>query len=245
MTVKNNSVNKTVLLVEDNENILTANREFLLMNGYGVLCAATLAAAESLLESSLPDIVILDVMMPDGSGFDFCVKLREEYDIPVLFLTALGDKSDLVKGLRLGGDDYLVKPYDVYELLARVEALLRRVRIDRTSAEAKNKGFTIGPLYLDYIRQRAYIGKADLLLKTKEFNLLRVLAERRGEYISAEKLYDAVWGKIEPSDHRTLWVAMSGIRKCLAEENTGGEIVVEHKRNIGYRLIYNAKYGEP
>jgi len=232
-----------VLLVEDNEDIQTANRDFLKLNGYAVLTAATLEEARMLLSRERPDIIILDIMLPDGSGFQFCEELREEYDVPVLFLTALGEKNSLIRGLSLGGDDYLVKPYDLYELLARIEALLRRMK-RHTGTSPEHRRLTLGSLTLDFASQRAYIGDTDLLLKTKEFLLLRALAERTGTYATSEELYTLVWSAYKPSDDRALWVHVSGIRKKLAALGTEG-IMIEQKRMTGYRLVINRTKEKP
>ena len=232
-----------ILLVEDNEDIQKANHDFLELNGYTTPTAATLEEAWIIIRSNHIDIIILDIMLPDGSGFQFCEELREVSDIPVLFLTALGEKNNLIKGLSLGGDDYLVKPYDLYEMLARIEALLRRAK-RHNGGSPEHRRLTLGSLTLDFASQRAYIGDTDLLLKTKEFLLLRALAERTGMYATSEELYTLVWSAYKPSDDRALWVHVSGIRKKLAVLGAEG-IVIEQKRMAGYRLVFNRANEKP
>lgn len=129
----------TLLIVEDDLNILRANTAALELEGYRVLAAETLESARSAAKACPPDLILLDILLPDGNGLDFCGELRGESGVRILFLSALGEKADVLAGLRAGGDDYIAKPYDMDELILRVEALLRRGRMigrARTAADA-------------------------------------------------------------------------------------------------------------
>lgn len=132
---------KTILLIEDNSDIMKINSKALSMRGFSVLEAATLARGEELLAKRSPDLIVLDIMLPDGDGLRFCKKLRGGSGVPVLFLSALALNTEIIEGFEAGGDDYLTKPYDLDVLIARIEALLRRVEGTRrllSEAEARN-----------------------------------------------------------------------------------------------------------
>lgn len=175
------SKDRLILLVEDNEQILKGNRRFLERQGYKTAAAPNLAEAHALIGTCRPDVIILDIMLPDGSGLDFMGRLRESKyaDIPILLLTGLITKEDVVRGLMVGGDDYLTKPYDFPELLALVEALLRR-------AERVPETVHKGRLSLDVTVGAAVCDGADLLLTQKEFALLLTFIRNEGRYMDTE-----------------------------------------------------------
>jgi len=142
-----------ILLGEDEPDILEYNREQLEQRGYQVTAVSTLGQAEACVLRDNPDLLVLDVMMPDGSGLELCRRLREQFQGPILFLTSLGESSQIVQGLRVGGDDYITKPYDIEELAARIEAHLRR--LERRVGEDIHQGGS--RLYLNVKSQRAYL----------------------------------------------------------------------------------------
>lgn len=220
----------TILLVEDNPEIQKVNKRMLELYGYTVAVAFDIEQAWRCMEEAPPDLLVLDIMLPDGSGLAFCEQVREKSDTPILFLTALGEKDDIVGGLRKGGDDYLAKPYDYDVLLARIEALLRRAGRRAPPAE------DIGPLRLEYRAGRAYVNGGDALLKPKEFALLRVLVEDTGRFIPSEKLYETVWGAQPNGDPRTVYVHIAGLRKKLCMDD-GSKVNIEHVRGKGYRFV--------
>jgi len=216
-----------LLLVDDNKDIQKLNKEMLERRGdYKITLAMNLAEAREQISEHCPDLIILDIMLPDGSGLDFIKELRnrhEEKDIPVLLLTALGETGDVVKGLDMGGDDYLSKPYDNAVLLARIESLLRRTsRVPKT--------LTKGPLTLDIISGRAFIDGCDLLLTQKEFAVLLLLTQNEGRVINAETIYASVWKQSSETDTNTIKATISNIRKKI--EPSGYEITV--LRGKGY-----------
>jgi DNA-binding response OmpR family regulator len=199
-----------ILLIEDNAVIMYTNKEYLEFNGYAVYTAPALNDGENILASQHIDLIILDIMLPDGSGIDFCAKIRKRYDIPVLYLTCLDDDASLIAGLKAGGDEYMTKPYSLAALTARVEALLRRVKIER----AKEKSFTVGHLYIDCGKRRVYVYNEDALLSPKEFDLFLFLARNTGRGFTAEDIYSQVWGDMA-FDSRTVVVHISHLRKKL------------------------------
>jgi DNA-binding response OmpR family regulator len=224
---------KTVLLVEDNKKLNVINRRALEDEGYEVLTALTLADARERLADSDPDVILLDVLLPDGNGIDFCAEIRGRTDAHILFLTSKTDRADRIRGLGTGGDDYISKPYHLAEMLARVGAAVRR----RNMAEAKPPARTItrGPLRLDTVATRAFLNGEDMLLKSKEFAILRLLAENEDKKFAAEELYKAVWGLDANADIRTIQVHISSLRKKL-KTDIRGEIELELEQRKYYVL---------
>jgi DNA-binding response OmpR family regulator len=219
----------TILIVEDDRDILSANRAALELEGYDVLTADTLSRGRSVAEELSPDLIILDILLPDGNGLSYCEELRGKSDIRILFLSALKTREDVLAGLRAGGDDYISKPYDMDELLLRVEALLRRGRL----VGQGEPPLGLGGLEMDFVSHRALLCGRDILLKPKEFALLAVLAREPGKTLSAAELYKKVWSMDMAGDARTVKEHISRIRSKLGKE-CGFLIVSE--RGKGYRL---------
>jgi len=219
----------TILLVEDDLSILRVNRMALEMEGYRVLEAETLAAGREAVESENPDLIVLDITLPDGSGLEYCRELRGKSGVRILFLSALSAKEDSIAGLQAGGDDYIPKPYLVDELLAHVEALMRRGRL--TGME--DAPLRVGALEINFTSRRVLLHGADLLLKPKEFALLEILARSRDRYFTAEELYEKVWGMDAEGDVRTVHAHIYSLRQKLGEDS---QIVIELKRGSGYQM---------
>ena len=156
-----------VLLVEDNVRLNEINLRALVLSGYEVLTALCLAEARELLLNNKPDVILLDVMLPDGDGIAFCEEIREKTDANILFLTSRTEYEDRLKGLEVGGDDYITKPYKLDEMLLRVKAAMRR----RGMTPSPQTGITLGRLTLDTLTQIASLHGEDLLLSQKEFSL--------------------------------------------------------------------------
>ena len=219
---------KRILFVEDNEKIMHANIRKFMRAGYETAAAPTLAAARLSISERTPDAVVLDIMMPDGSGLKFMQELREGgySDVPVLLLTGLGAKEDVVRGLAAGGDDYLTKPYDFEELLARVEALLRRTgKVPEI--------VTKGRLSLNLAASAAILDQTDLLLAQKEFALLFIFVQNEDRHISAEYLYEKVWRAPMAGDNHALKSAISRLR----EKIKGSGWKIEWSRGEGYSFV--------
>ena len=214
---------KLILLVEDNEQILRGNERLLTRRGYGIAAALTLFEAHKELEAQMPDLIVLDIMLPDGSGLDFIAELRQHSQIPVLLLTGLTTPEDVVRGLTAGGDDYLAKPYDFGVLLARVEALLRR-------SEQIPEKLTRDRLSLDVAVGVASLDGTDLLLTQKEFALLLVFAQNEGRFISAEYLYEKVWKQPMAGDNQAFKKTLYRLR----EKIKGSGWRIELSRGEGY-----------
>ena len=200
----------TLLLIEDNMKILDSNKEFLEAEGYAVHATSSLAEGRAVLRDKAVDLIILDIMLPDGSGIDFCSEIREHTDVPVLYLTCLDEGDALIDALAAGGDEYVTKPYSLDALSARVMALLRRNRIGKLSAGT----FSLGPLFVDCGRRKMAMRNVDMALKPKEFDLLLVLVRGIERQFTAGELYKMVWAG-EAIDVRTVVVHISSLRKKL------------------------------
>lgn len=221
-----------LLLVEDSEEILEDNRKALEARAYQVLEARTLAQAKIRLLEHQPDLILLDVLLPDGNGVELCREIREMTAAPILFLTSLAESRQIVEGLRAGGDDYITKPYRMEELLARVEAQLRRLERLRGGEPV----VSVGGLTLESHVQRAFLNGRDLLLKPKEYQLLALLVRSRDKALSAEELYREVWGMEVNADARTVLVHLSNLRAKLRDGEDEGEVRILRDGNRGYRL---------
>jgi DNA-binding response OmpR family regulator len=219
----------TILIIEDDYDIRSANRTALELEGYQVMEADTLSKGRKLVEDSLPDLVILDILLPDGNGLLYCEELRGENGIRILFLSALNTKSDLLAGLRAGGDDYMSKPYDMDELLLRVEALLRRGKLIGIDEPA----IPLDGLEMNFISRRTLLNGRDLLLKPKEFALLEILVRCHSRTVSVEELYEKVWNMDAAGDVRTVKEHISRIRSKLGDDST---LSIVSERGKGYRL---------
>ena len=216
-------MNRHILLVEDNEGIQIANKDMLELLGYDVALAMNLAEARSTLQSKAPDVIVLDIMLPDGSGLDFLSELRSYSQVPVLMLTALGTPDDTVTGFSTGADDYLAKPYDYKVLAARIEALLRR-------AERMPEVLKKGTLSLDVMASKAFLHDEDLQLTQKDFNLLLLFMQNEGKIISGEYLYEKVWNATLNENTVALKNALSRLRKKLDDS----EYTISAIRGKGY-----------
>lgn len=217
----------TILLVEDNPHIMKINYTSLMMEGYQVLKAVNAQQCREVLNTNDVDLIILDIMLPDGNGIALCSEIKHKYEIPILFLSALNENKDIITALKAGGDDYLPKPYDIDVLIARVQARLR-------SSHKEKRFFYFENLKLDTVSRIGYSNDKDLLLTQKEFSLLLQLARNDGQIITKEKLYESVWGRPLASDSTALYTAISRLNAKLAEENAN--IAISYLRNQGYLL---------
>jgi len=212
-----------ILLVEDNIKILDANRRIFEEDGYTVLTAETLQKARKHLKTAEPDVVVLDVVLPDGSGFDFLGELRKNCAAPVLFLTAKDEREDKIKGLRIGGNDYITKPYDIDELRERVVNFLHFAR--RPLPRIK-----LGSLELEASVSMAFVHGKDLALSPKEFALLRLFAQNENITLSVEYLYEKVWKAEMVDDTQAVRSSVSRLRAKL----TCSGYTITAQRNEGY-----------
>lgn len=224
----------TVLLIEDETAIADTILFALKTENLGGKWASSGREAMALLAEGGIDLIILDVGLPDCSGFDLCRDILSRYSIPIIFLTARADEVDRVVGLEMGADDYVVKPFSPRELTARVKAVLRRN--SRSPAEADKPETKSGsPLKIDEKRRRVFFFEAPLKLSNTEFRILKVLAEHPGWVYSRNQLMDMVWDEPETSFDRTVDSHMKNLRAKLEAAKPGQNPIVTH-RGQGYSL---------
>jgi len=217
-----------ILIVDDDPNIRELVRVFLRNEGFDIYEASDGVDALAQLETLKADLVILDVMMPNMDGWELCRELRESYDLPLLMLTAKGETAQKIKGFQLGTDDYLVKPFEPLELVARVKALLKRYRI------ATSQTVQVGELVMDHKTYELTVRGEMLTLPRKEFELLFKLASYPGQTIGREQLIEDIWGYDFEGNERTLDVHINRLRERFPEEEYSFRITTI--RGLGYRL---------
>jgi two-component system, OmpR family, response regulator RegX3 len=224
---------RTILLVEDEESITTPLVEALRREGFDTAVSGTAGESLALADRVKPDLVLLDVMLPDGSGFEVCRELRARSRVPIIMLTARGEEADRVAGLELGADDYVVKPFSARELVARVRAVLRRAA---EATERRVEGAAeIGDVRIDLRRRSVSFRGEELELSRKEFDLLRLLIENAGSVVTRERLIDEVWDTNWFGSTKTLDVHVSGLRKKL-DDDPGSPRYIHTVRGVGFRF---------
>jgi DNA-binding response OmpR family regulator len=221
------------LLVEDDARLAALTREYLEHHGIGVVQVGDGARALDEARRARFDVVLLDLMLPGRSGLDVCRELRARSDVPILILTARGEEADRVLGLELGADDYLTKPFSPRELLARIQAQVRRAR---GQAGPPTRPIVVGGLELDPASLRATLDGRELPLTAYEFQLLRVLAERAGHVLSRERLLELVRGSAEEAFDRSVDVHISRIRTKLGDDPKRPRWL-KTVRGAGYQLV--------
>ena len=221
-----------ILVVEDEDALSTLLQYNLDKEGYDVVVAADGEEALTLVSEKLPDLVVLDWMLPKVSGIEVCRRLRqrsESRNVPIIMLTARGEESDRIRGLDTGADDYVVKPFAMSELVARIRALLRRTR-----PELVEERLEYADLILDRGRHRVTRAGSDIHLGPTEYRLLDFLMQRPGRVFSRERLLDAVWGANTYVEVRTVDVHVGRLRKALKVD--GADDPIRTVRSAGYSL---------
>jgi DNA-binding response OmpR family regulator len=220
---------KTILVVDDERNIVDLVRLYLEQAGYAVVHARDGGEALRQHERVDPDLVVLDLMLPVMDGLEVTRELRRRGETPVLMLTARGEDIDRIVGLEIGADDYLTKPFNPRELVARVKAILRR----SDPALRAARPMEVGALRVDPRRREAYVNDRRLDLRPREFELLAALARDPGVVWSRDDLLSSVWGTDFPGETRTVDVHVSEVRRKLSADGPAIETV----KGVGYRLV--------
>ena len=223
-----------VMIVEDDQDIATLVADVLGEEGYATEVVTDSRQALEIFERVKPDVVTLDVMMPSLDGISLCLELRRNSDVPILFISARKDPPDRVVGLRIGADDYMSKPFDTDELVARIEALLRRSRMSKDANGAQQIRF--GRFVIDLGSVQAVAGEEQVQLTPTEFKLLRTLAGDPAHVFTRDDLLTGVWGYEPGSDTRLVDVHVGRLRKKL-EDAKVIEVQIETARGFGYRLV--------
>lgn len=236
-------MSELILIVEDEQTLQETLSYNLQRQGYDVRIASDGLSGLEQARQSQPDLIVLDIMLPGMDGFEVCRTLRTEMNTPVLMLTARDDEIDRVVGLEVGADDYLTKPFSMRELLARVKAMLRRVRMMREEASAnietrqpdKTPSLTFDNLVIDQTRHEVRLNNKPLLLKPKEYELLLFLAQHRGQVLSREYVLGQVWDWDFIGDSRTVDVHIRWLREKI-ESDPGVPNRIVTVRGAGYRF---------
>jgi two-component system, OmpR family, response regulator RegX3 len=225
---------RTILLVEDEESITEPLTAALAREGFDAHPARSAAEALELAPQLEPDIVLLDVGLPDASGFDVLRELRKDSRVPVVMLTARGEEADRIVGLELGADDYVVKPFSAREVAARIRAVLRRVE-DGSSAAPAPAAVAIGDVRLDPARREATFDGEPLELARKEFDLLELLMREAGSVVTRERLIEEVWDTNWFGSTKTLDVHVAALRKKLGDDPSAPRYL-HTVRGVGFRF---------
>jgi DNA-binding response OmpR family regulator len=221
----------TILVVDDEPHIVELAELYLNNEGYRVVSATDGAQALKKIETERPALVILDLMLPEINGWEVCRRVRAAGNLPIIMLTARSDDVDKIVGLELGADDYVTKPFNPRELVARVKAVLRRA--EAASPPMPEKLVRAGSLEIDLARREARLGDRLLSLRAKEFDLLRALAEHQGMALSREQLLNLAWGFDYYGETRTVDVHIAHLRQQLGD----GAVAIETIWGIGYKLV--------
>lgn len=225
---------KTILMVDDEEKIRDVVRSYLIKEGYHVVEAGTGLEALSFIESTAIDLVILDLMLPDIAGEEVCQKIRQQSSVPVLMLTAKVSENNRIHGLSLGADDYLIKPFDIRELVARVRAILRRS--DDSHLLADRVSFNEGELVIDVLRHEVYSNGEPIVLTPNEYKLLMVLARHPQRHFTREELVEKVYGFDYAGDVRSIDQHVKNLRQKIEPDPKQPEYIVT-LYGIGYRFM--------
>ena len=221
---------KKVLVVDDDAKTAELVKLYLSRDGYRVLTAGDGNEALRLARENHPDLIVLDLMLPGISGLEVCRILREESDVPIIMLTALTTDEDRLKGLELGADDYVTKPFSPRELAARVRAVLRRLPGERGPEKIEH-----GALTVDFLKHEAFLGGQSLNLTPIEFKLLACLAEQEGKVLAHRFLLNQVWGPDYEDDRQYLKLYIWYLRQKLEDDPTNPKLILT-QRGVGYRL---------
>jgi DNA-binding response OmpR family regulator len=224
---------KRVLIVDDEPRYLRLLEANLRTEGYEVVTAQDGQQAVDVFSAQPIDLILLDIMMPRLDGFGATQRIREFSSVPIIILTAKGEEQDRVRGLDLGADDYLVKPFSATELLARVRAVLRRAQLPSESGQARF--FTHDNLRIDFARAEVWRGEQDVSLSATEYRLLLQFAHNLGKILTSEDLLTSVWGPEYKTDKEILWVSIARLRQKLEDDPHNPRHIVT-RSGLGYLM---------
>jgi DNA-binding response OmpR family regulator len=222
-----------ILLVDDEPNIIELARLYLEREGFRTITAGDGPSAIERVAKNHPALMVLDLMLPQVDGYEVCRRVRATSDLPIIMVTARDEDIDKIIGLELGADDYMTKPFNPRELVARVKAILRRS--ERTAKPESTSPLHLADVTIDPARREVNVVGKSTTPRTKEFDLLLVLAEHRGLVLTREQLLDLVWGFDYVGQTRTIDVHVAHLRKLLA----GSRVSIETITGVGYKLVVN------
>ena len=222
---------KRILIVDDEPRYVRLLEANLKTEGYAVSTATDGIQALEVFSAQPADLILLDIMMPRLDGFGVCQRIREFSNVPIMILTAKGEEQDRVRGLDLGADDYLVKPFSATEMLARVRAVLRRA--ERPTQEGETRYFVHADLRIDLARAEVWRGDHQVSLSATEYRLLLLFAHNVGKILTSEELLTGVWGPEYKSDKEILWVSIARLRQKLEDDAHNPRHIVT-RSGLGY-----------
>jgi len=226
-------MSKNILVVDDEPLYIRLLKVNLEAEGYQIASARNGEEALESISQQMPDLIIMDVMMPKMDGITTCIRIRQFSNVPIILLTALGEEQDRVTGLNIGADDYVVKPFSATELVARVKAVLRRTQ--ENSDGARTKIFTHGNLKIDIAKAEVWKGDHQVYLSATEYKLLIHFAHNLGKVLSAEELLAATWGPSYKEEKEILWVSIARLRQKLEDNPHNPEHIVT-RTGLGYQM---------
>ena len=230
------NIREKILIVEDEKSIAHFISTILTANGYEAMRAASGAEAMSMISSHCPDLVILDLGLPDMDGVDVIRKIRTWSNLPIIVISARSEDTDKIDALDAGADDYLTKPFSVEELLARLRVVERRMALMNGEAQTAESVYTNGRLRIDFAAGCAYMGDKELHLTSTEYKLLCLMAKNTGKVLTHTYITQKVWGSSWENDIASLRVFMATLRKKLESEPDAPQYIQTHI-GIGYRMI--------
>jgi DNA-binding response OmpR family regulator len=227
----------TILVVDDEKNIVQLARLYLTNEGYRVESASDGKQALERAKSVRPDLIVLDIMMPEVDGLTVCREIRKTSNVPVIILTARGEDIDRIIGLEIGADDYMAKPFNPRELVARVKAVLRRAQGEREAPEV----IEVDGLRIDAASREVTLDGTAIQLRAKEFELLSAFAQHKGTVLDRERLLRMVWGADYYGDTRTIDVHVAWLREKLS----GSNVKIQTVWGVGYKLVVESDARQP
>ena len=231
------NIREKILVIEDEKSIAHFISTILTANGYDAMRASSGAEAMSMISSHCPDLVILDLGLPDMDGLDILRQIRSWSTLPVVVVSARSHEQDKVSALDLGADDYLTKPFGTDELLARVRTAIRHARATVLTAEGMQTGqFRAGDLLIDYDKHRVYVGDRDVNLTQNEYKIVSLLGKYAGKVLTYDFIIKEIWGPNMQNDNRILRVNMANIRRKM-ENNPAQPQYIFTEVGVGYRIV--------
>ena len=229
-----------ILIIEDEANIRNVVRTILTANGYQVFEAENAADGRSMFGSYSPDLIILDLGLPDGDGLDYIKLIRSEFAVPIIVLSARTDELDKVEALDSGANDYVTKPFSTAELLARVRVALRIRHIKLNMSMDRGLHFRVGQLEIDYEQRRVTMGDTEVRLTQTEYNILSLLAMHAGKVMTYSEIIREIWKWSDSGSVKKLQVNMANIRKKLGQK-PGDNQYIQNELGVGYRMNTDAE----
>ncbi|MDO4618052.1 MAG: response regulator transcription factor [Clostridia bacterium] len=225
-----------ILIIEDDISIKRVLKALLEANKYQVILSGSIKEAFLMFQSHTPDLIVLDLGLPDGDGIDFLKEIRTEFLTPIIVLSARHDEKDKVDALDVGANDYVTKPFGSSELLARIRNILRNNRHNISIGGFSGGGFESGPLKIDYDSRRVFMDGKEIKLTQTEYNILSLLSEHSGKVLTYSAIIKEIWGYSDFGSTKKLQVNMANIRKKLSL-SPGENSILVNELGVGYRMI--------